>query len=135
MAPNGNWRLHAGVVLAYAAVALAFTWPLALHLDTHLTGSVGSDAGVYVWNQWVFRHELINFHFPYMTDTLFGQQRPANLSLHNYTRFQNLISVPLSSRLGDVTAFNLVYLLMTVLPGSATFLLARPVTRRVIARA
>ena len=131
MAPGGNWRVHASVVLAYATVAVAFTWPLALHLDTQLTGSVGSDAGVYVWNQWVFRHELLDFDFPYVTDTLFGQERPANLSLHNYTRFQNLISVPLSRFLGVVGAFNLVYLLMTVLTAYATFLLARHVTRRV----
>jgi hypothetical protein len=42
----------------YTAVALAFSWPLPLHLTTHLTGSITGDIGVYVWNQWVFRHEL-----------------------------------------------------------------------------
>ena len=76
-------RLHAGVVLAYAAVAIAFTWPLTLHLGTQLTGGTGGDTGVYVWNQWVFRHEVMNGHSPYFTDTLFGASRPANLSLHN----------------------------------------------------
>jgi hypothetical protein len=130
MPRDGDWRVHAGVVLAYAVVAVVFTWPLALHLDTQLTGGIGGDTGVYVWNQWVFRHELLNLDFPYMTDTLFGQQRPANLSLHNYTRFQNLISVPLSRIFGVVAAFNLVYLLMTVLTGYTTFLLARHVTQR-----
>jgi hypothetical protein len=130
MAPNGNRRLHAGVLLAYAAVAILFSWPLVLHLNTQLTGSVGGDTGVYVWNQWVFKHELRNLNFPYMTDTLFGHQRPANLSLHNYTRFQNLISVPISRFAGVVATFNIVYLLMTVLTGYTTFLLARHVTRR-----
>jgi hypothetical protein len=126
-----NWRLHAGVVLAYAVVAIVFTWPLILHLGTQLTGGVGGDTGVYVWNQWVFRHQLLNFDFPYITDTLFGQHEPANLSLHNYTRFQNLISVPISRFTGVVGAFNIVYLLMTVLTAYTTFLLARHVTRRV----
>ena len=125
-----NIRLHAGVVLAYAAVAVAFTWPLALHLGTQLTGGTGGDTGVYVWNQWVFRHEVISGSSPYFTDTLFGASRPANLSLHNYTRFQNLISMPLARFLGVVAAFNLVYLLMTVLTAYTTFLLARHVTRR-----
>ena len=125
-----SWRLHAGVVLAYAAVAIAFTWPLAAHLDTRLTGGTGGDTGVYVWNQWVFRHEFRdNGTFPYFTDTLFGADRPANLSLHNYTRFQNVIAAPLIGILGVVAAFNVVYLLMTVMTAYATFLLARHVTR------
>ena len=125
-----NIRLHAGVVLAYAAVAVAFTWPLALHLGTQLTGGTGGDTGVYVWNQWVFRHEVISGSSPYFTDTLFGATRPANLSLHNYTRFQNLISMPFARFMGVVAAFNVVYLLMTVLTAYTTFLLARHVTRR-----
>jgi hypothetical protein len=118
-------------VLAYAAVAVLFTWPLALHLGTALTGGTGGDTGVYVWNQWVFRHELVeNGSFPYFTDTLFGPNNQANLSLHNYTRFQNLLAVPLARYFGVVTTFNIVYLLMTVLTGYTTFLLARHVTRR-----
>ena len=125
-----NSRLHAGIVLAYALVAVAFTWPLALNLGTQLTGGTGGDTGVYVWNQWVFRHELASGGFPYFTDTIFGSTRPANLSLHNYTRFQNLVSVPLSRLFGVVAAFNVVYLLMTVLTAYTTFLLARHVTRR-----
>jgi hypothetical protein len=127
---NRSWRLHAGVVLAYATIAIAFTWPLAANLGTRLTGGTGGDTGVYVWNQWVFRHEFReNGSFPYFTDTLFGAERPANLSLHNYTRFQNLIAAPLIGRFGVVTTFNLVYLSMTVLMAYATFLLARHVTR------
>jgi hypothetical protein len=127
---QATWRVHAGAVLAYALVAIAFTWPLAAHLSTRLTGGTGSDTGVYVWNQWVFRHEITqNGNLPYFTDTLFGAVRPANLSLHNYTRFQNLIAAPLMRFFGVVAAFNIVYLLMVVLTAYATFLLARHVTR------
>lgn len=127
----GNWRLHAGVLLAYAAIAVVFTWPLAAQIGTRLTGGTGGDTGVYVWNQWVFRHELgTNGSSPYFTDTLFGAERAANLSLHNYTRFQNLIATPLMRFVSVVTAFNTVYLLMTVLTAYTTFLLARHVTGR-----
>ena len=67
------WRVHAGAILAYALVAVAFTWPLAANLSTRLTGGPGSDAGVYVWNQWVFRHEVAeNGQLPYFTDTCIG---------------------------------------------------------------
>lgn len=126
-----GWRLHVCVILAYAAVAIAFTWPLAVHLETRLTGGTGSDTGVYVWNQWVFRHELTEHRrLPYFTDVLFGAERTANLSLHNYTRFQNLIAAALMRFFPVVTTFNLVYLMMTVLTAYTTFLLARHVTGR-----
>ena len=126
------WRIHLGVLLFYTAVAIAFSWPLALHLGTHLTGGIGGDTGVYVWNQWVFRHELIeNRSMPYFTNVLFGADATANLSLHNYTTFQNLIAVPLAGVFSVVQTFNIVHLAMIVFTAYATFLLARHVTRSV----
>jgi hypothetical protein len=122
-------RCHIYALLGYAAVAVVFTWPLVPNISTHLTGSPAGDTGVYVWNQWVFRHELLdNHHSPYFTDKIFSLSGRANLSLHNYTAFQDLVALPFISSFGVVTTFNLVYLLMTVLTGYATFLLARHVT-------
>jgi hypothetical protein len=124
------WRTHAVVLLGYAAAALLFSWPLPLHLGTMLTGGPGGDTGVYVWNQWVFRHELVEKGgFPYFTDTLFGPGQQTDLSLHNYTTFADLIAVPLRSFLSLIPTFNVVYLLLVVLGAYGTFLLARRVTR------
>jgi hypothetical protein len=123
------WRTHAAVLLGYVAVATAFAWPLPLHLGTALTGGPGGDTGVYVWNQWVFHHELVEKgRFPYFTDTLFGPNQITDLSLQNYTTFANLLAVPLRTFLGLIAAFNIVYLLLMVLGGYAAFLLARHVT-------
>ena len=123
------WRTHALVLLGYAAVAIVFSWPLPLHLGTALTGNPGGDTGVYVWNQWVFRHELIEKgSFPYFTDTLFGPDQQSDLSLHNYTTFADIIAVPLRSFLTVVEAFNVAYLVLMVLGGYATYLLAHRVT-------
>jgi len=120
---------HAAVLAAYVVVAIAFSWPLPLNMGTHLTGVPGGDTGVYVWNQWVFRHEVLQEgHLPYFTDRIFALSEPTNLSLHNYTAFQNLLALPLIGILGVVTTFNVIYLLMTVLTAYATFLLARHVT-------
>jgi len=120
---------HLYALLGYAAIAVFFSWPLVTHIGTHLTGSPAGDTGVYVWNQWVFRHELLNnHHSPYFTDKIFSLSGRANLSLHNYTAFQDLVALPFINWLGVVATFNLVYLLMTVLTGYATFLLARHVT-------
>jgi hypothetical protein len=125
-----SWRLHVGVLLAYATVAIAFSWPLALHLGTRVTGGTGGDTGVYVWNQWVFRHELVEHRsFPYFTNVLFGPDHRTDLSLHNYTTFQDLVATPFASFFSVVETFNIVYLLMVVLTAYSTFLLARHVTR------
>jgi len=117
-------------LVGYIFLALAFTWPLVLHLDSHLTGPVGGDTGVYVWNQWVFRHEVLNERLPLFTQEIFSFSPPANLSLHNYTIFQDLLALPLLGHLGVVTTFNVVYLMMIVITGYATFRLAFHVTRR-----
>jgi hypothetical protein len=123
---------HAAVLAAYVVVAIAFSWPLPLNIGTHLTGVPGGDTGVYVWNQWVFRHELVEQHqFPYFTDRIFALTSEANLSLHNYTTFQNLLALPLIGILGVITTFNVIYLLMTVLTAYATYLLAKHVTGQV----
>ena len=126
----GSWRTHAWVLLGYVAISVLFSWPLPLHLGTSLTGEAGGDTGVYVWNQWVFRHELIEKGgFPYFTDTLFGPDQQTDLSLHNFTTFADLLAIPLRSALTVVEAFNVVFLVLMVLSGYTAFLLARHVTR------
>jgi hypothetical protein len=96
-----------------------------------VTGPIGGDTGVYVWNQWVFRHELLDeHHLPLFTREIFSLTRPTNLSLHNYTIFQDLIALPVLSVFDVVTTFNVVYLLMIVITGYAMFRLAWHVTGR-----
>jgi hypothetical protein len=120
------------VLAAYAAVAIAFSWPLPRHFSTHLTGATTGDTGVYVWNQWVFQREVLEQRrLPYFTDAIFSTTGDdANLSLHNYTPFQNLLALPLMRTLGVVATFNAVMMLTRVLTAFATFLLARHLTRR-----
>jgi hypothetical protein len=122
-------RLHLAAVVGYCLIAVVFTWPLATNLFTHLTGPVAGDTGVYVWNQWVFRHELVEERSnPYFTGRIFSLTRPADLSLHNYTTFANVLALPLMKPLGVVATFNVVYLAMVVLTAYGMFLLARSVT-------
>jgi hypothetical protein len=124
-----GWPGHVWALVAYVLVALAFSWPLPLHLATHLTGPPDSDTGVYVWNQWVFRHEIVEHRtLPYFTGAIFSLTSRANLSLHNYTTFANVLALPLMGIFGVVATFNIVYLVMTVLTAYAMFLLARHLT-------
>jgi hypothetical protein len=116
------------VFLGYVIAASAFTWPLPLHLGTHLTGDPGGDTGVYVWNQWVFRHEAVLGNNPMTTDQILSLTQRADLSQHNYTAFQDLLAFPLMPWLGVVATFNVVLLLVTILTALATYALARRAT-------
>ena len=111
---------------AYILLAVAFSWPLPARLQTHLTGAPDSDTGVYVWNLWVFQYEVLNHRtLPYFTDRIFRASGRANLSLHNYTAFANVLALPLVRSFGIVATFNLVYLAMSVFTAYAMFRLAR----------
>jgi len=124
-------RAHASqlaVVLGYVLAALAFSWPLPLHLGTHFTGDPGGDTGVYVWNQWVFHHELTTGHNPLATERILSLTNRVDLSQHNYTAFLNLLALPLISWLGVVSSFNVVFLGVCVLNAVVVYGLARRVT-------
>jgi hypothetical protein len=118
------------VVLAgFLLVAVLFSWPLPRQIATHLPGAPDGDTGVYVWNLWVFQHELIDQRtLPYFTERIFAASGRANLSLHNYTTFANLLALPLVRWLGVVATFNVVYIALTTLTAYAMYLLAMRLT-------
>jgi hypothetical protein len=133
--PNLRWAWPSpgslvACVTAYAAAAVAFTWPLVRHLPTKLTGPPSSDLGVYVWNLWVFRHEVMAGRFPLFTSSIFSLDTPANLSQHNYTIFSDILAVPLLSVFGLVTSHNIIALLNMVAAATTMFVLALHVVRR-----
>lgn len=131
------WLPHLAAVVGYVAVAVAFSWPLLPNLGTHLSGDPGGDTGVYVWNQWVFRHGVLDEHRnPLTTEHIFSLTgRPVDLTQHNYTLFANLLALPWIDALGPVITFNLVYLATVVLTAWMTFVLARRVTEGATAEA
>lgn len=113
------------VVAGFTVVAVAFSWPLPLHITTHLTGDPGGDTGVYVWNQWTFLQEVMQGGNPLTTRRIFSLSQPADLSQHNYTAFLNLLALPFIPLVGVVAAFNLVMLVMNVINALCGYLLAR----------
>ncbi len=130
MPPHGI-RLHLAALAAYGALSLVLSWPLPRHLGTHLTGPPSGDTGVYVWNLWVFRHELVEHHrLPLVTSKIFPLTGAVDLSQHNYTLLSDLLALPLLWRFDLVTTFNLIYLVQIVSAGYGLFLLARHVTGR-----
>ena len=116
------------VVIGYVLAALAFTWPLPIHLSTHLTGDPGGDTGVYLWNQWVFHQELLDGNNPLSTAKILSLTDRVDLTQHNYTAFLDLLALPLISSLGVVRTFNIVFLAICVFNGVAMYGLARRAT-------
>lgn len=123
------WRGTAracGSVLGYVLLACTVTWPLPLRLKTHLLGSPEGDTGIYVWNLWIFRHELLRHaRLPISTDHVFAYTGGADFSLHNYTPIAGLFALPLIGPFGVVAAYNIVLILFVALSGAAMYLLAR----------
>jgi hypothetical protein len=108
----------------FAVLAVAFSWPLPLHFGTHLTGAPSGDTGVYVWNLWVFRHEVLQQHLPLQTGAVLSLAPRVDLTLHNYTLFMDALAFPLVGPLGLLRTFNLVYLAMMTLTAWCTARLA-----------
>jgi hypothetical protein len=113
-------------LLGYVCVALLFSWPLPLHLASVVPGSVGGDTGVYIWNLWLFRHEIIEHHnLPFLTLEILALTPSVPLVLHNYTTFANIIAFPLLPLIGTVATFNAILIGSGAFTAYAMYLFAR----------
>jgi hypothetical protein len=120
-------RVHALALFGYVCVAVLFAWPLPLQWGTALPGEPGGDTGVYVWNLWVFRHEIVaHGRFPFLTFEILSATEPGvPLTLHNYTTAANIVAFPLLPLLGTVATFNLLTFGSSVLSAYVMFLFLR----------
>jgi hypothetical protein len=97
-------------------------------LTSTLLGDPSGDTGVYVWNLWVFWHELAEHgRLPISTDHVFAFTGGADFSLHNYTPLAGLTATPLVATLGAVGAYNLLTLAALTITASSVYLLGRHV--------
>jgi hypothetical protein len=117
---------EASALLGYACVALVFAWPLPVRMADAMLGLPGGDAGVYVWNLWVFRHEIVQHHrLPFLTSEILALSDPVPLVLHNYTTFANLLAFPLIPLIGVLRTFNVLVMASGVMTGYAMYWYAR----------
>ena len=91
-----------------------------------MLGLPNGDAGVYVWNLWVFRHEIVaNHQLPFLTSEILALGPQVPLALHNYTTFANVLAFPLIPIFGVVKTFNLLVLASGVMSAYAMYFFAR----------
>jgi hypothetical protein len=124
--PRRTVALFCAAAAGYVVLALALTWPLVRHMQTHVLGEVSGDTGVYVWNIWIFNHELFEHaHLPFSTGHVLAYSGGTDLSLHNYAPIAGLFGGPLIGPLGLIGTYNVILLVVMALSGVGTFDLAR----------
>ena len=127
-------RREAAALIGYVCVALVFAWPLPLRLADAVVGLPDGDAGVYIWNLWVFRHEIVaNHRLPFLTSEILALSGPVPLALHNYTTFANVLAFPLIPLIGVVRTFNVLVLASGVMSAYALYFYARTRTNDTLA--
>ena len=115
------------LALAYLALAVVFTYPLAWHFGTHHVGEAGGDAKAYLWNYWWVEKALFELGTsPFETDHIFYPVG-IGLSLHTLASLQGVLVALLEKLAGPVRAPNLLILWTFVASALATEALARRV--------
>ena len=120
-------RLSLSVPLSYLLCSLVFTYPLVLHLTTHVPGEVEGDVPVYIWNLWWMQQALAAGISPLFCDYIFAPHG-ASLAFHAFVFLKAFIAIPLLWFTTAWTAYNLLILGTFALSGWTMYLLARHLT-------
>jgi hypothetical protein len=114
---------HGAVAIGFGGLAAAWSYPLVLHLSTHLPGGGIGDNAIFLWNFWWMREALASGAGFFHTTYLFAPVG-ADLTLHTHTALPALVGATLLGRLSPVTALNVTTLASLALNGFAAYLLA-----------
>jgi len=125
-------KAQAYIPFAYVLLALLLTYPLLLHLSSHVPGSStwAFDEYTFIWNMWWFKYSLFDLHTsPLRTDYIFFPVG-SSLLLYTYDIFNCLLALPLQFHLPLPLASNLVLLFTWVMSAWGAYLLALYLLRR-----
>ena len=113
--------------------AIAFTYPLVLHLGDALILSRGGDAWLHLWDLWWVDKSLVELgQNPYQTNYLY-HPTGLNLYYHSLNLLNGLASIPFQRLFNLTFAFNLLVLANLTLNGLAAYWLCRERTGSVAA--
>ncbi len=105
--------------------AIAFTYPLVLHLDASVILARGGDAWLHLWDLWWADKSLVSLHqTPYQTTFLY-YPTGLNLYYHSLDIFNGIVSIPLQHLIGLTPTFNFVLLANLTLDGLAAYRLCK----------
>ena len=118
---------HLAAAGAMAALALAWSFPLATVAGTHLAGAGFSDNANFLWNFWWMREALGSGERFFSTPYLFAPFG-TDLTLHTHTALNAFAGATLLERLPPLTAMNVTILASLFLNAFCAYLLAHRVT-------
>jgi hypothetical protein len=122
--PVKGYRAHLLILAFYGLLAIGLTWPLSLHLATHIPGSAqwAFDESTFVWNMWWFKFSLLDLQQSSLfTDYIF-YPLGIDLVLYTYNLFNAMLGLPLQMVLPLPLASNLVILFAFVTSGYGAYL-------------
>jgi len=102
------------LLLGYLALALVFTWPLALHFTTHVPSAEG-DTSVYVWSFWWVRQALTSPDVHLLHTDQILHPLGSDLVLNAGVWLLGLLTLPFQLALGLPFAHNVAVLAAPVL--------------------
>jgi hypothetical protein len=119
---------HVAAAAGFGALAVVWSWPLAWHLSTHLSGAVIGDNTLFAWNFWWMRTALASRTDFFRTPFLFAPVG-ADLTLHTHTALPAFIGATILRRLSVIAALNVMILASLALNGFCAYVLAWRLTR------
>lgn len=115
-----EWLL---VTVVFVVLTLFMTYPVVVRLNSHYIGA-GSDMWLFHWNDWWLRKCLLEGRNPFYTTWMFYPEG-VSLVFHNFAWLNTLVWLPLSSLVGPIAAYNLIFILNLALGGVGMYALAR----------
>lgn len=123
------YRADVYALVAYVLLAIVLTYPLVLHLATHVAGD-GSDDPALAWNLWWVPYSILQLNSsPIYTHYMF-YPLGLNLAFYTLTYLNAFIAIPLQFALNLVIAANANLLLSFALGGFGAYLLTRYLLRQ-----
>jgi hypothetical protein len=118
---------HVAAAFAMAALALAWSFPIAAVARTHLAGGGFSDNANFLWNLWWMREALGSSERFFWTPYLFAPYG-TDLTLHTHTALNAFAGATMFGGLPPLAALNVTILLSLFLNGFCAYLLAWRIT-------
>ena len=116
-------RQHAPAAVFFTALAVVWTFPLILHLSTHLPGPDIGDNLLSLWNFWSMRTAMANGTNFFYSNYQFAPVG-IDLTLYTHTALPALAGATVLGGLPLVTALNVWILTALALNGFCAYLLA-----------
>src|SRR5947207_3581800 len=103
---SGAWR-HAGPLAFFAALAVAWTWPLARHLSDAIPGEPGDNYS-FLWNLWWTRHVRATPDLAFFRTTFLFYPFGTTIANHPHTALPGFVAATVLNGLTLAAAQNLI---------------------------